>query len=134
MSAVQTAVIGALKANAAMRDVFGTPVRVFDADTEVPYFPYVRLERHESVPNDASLSRGESHTLQIAVMSRRTGLAGAREALRAVQVALAEADWQVEGQHVVLAHTTYADTMRAPGNDTWRGLVRFKMITEEAAE
>ncbi len=134
MSTVQAAVIGALKASAAMRDVFGDPVRVFDADTEVPFFPYVRLERHESVPSDASLSRGETHTLQVAVMSRRSGLAGAREALNAVKGALAEAEWAVAGQQVVLAHVTYADTMRAPGRDTWRGLVRLKMITEEMGE
>ncbi len=133
MSAVQKVVISALKASANMREVFGDPVRVFDADTDVPFFPYVRLERHESVPSDASLSRGQAHTLQIAVMSRRTGLAGAREALNAVKGALAEAEWAVPGHHVVLAHVTYADTMRAPGNDTWRGLVRLKMITEEAA-
>lgn len=133
MSGVEAAIISALKASEAMQAVFGARVRVFDADTDAPYFPFVRLERHESAPAGASLCRGDAHTVQIAVMTRQSGLAGAREALRAVTSALEDAEWSVPARNVVLAHVTYADTMRAPGREKWRGLVRLKMITEEVA-
>ena len=52
----------------------------------------------------------------------------------AVQAALmAGLRWSVAGHHVVMAHVIYADTMRAGDGARYRGLIRIRIISEEAA-
>ena len=73
------------------------------------------------------------HKISIAVTSREGGLMEAKDALSAIRSAVEGLSWSVAGHHVVMAHVIYADTMRAADGEWYRGLIRIRIISEEAA-
>lgn len=131
--AVQAALMELLRANADVQAVFGNPARVFDAETDEPIFPYAQLERHEVTAGGAALVEGHEHCLSVAVFSREGGLRAAKAAVSAMRVAVEGASWTVPGRHIVMAHVVYGDVMRTSDKRAFRGLVRIRIISEEAA-
>lgn len=128
---VQAALMAVLKADPAVADIFGP--RIYDDETEAPAYPFVRLERHECRPAGASLGEASEHVVTLAVSSRDGGVREARAALAALRDAVDAAVWSLPEGRVVLAHVTYSDAMRQADRRAFRGLIRIRMITEEAA-
>tara|TARA_R110001606_G_scaffold30798_2_gene94912 strand:- start:6699 stop:7106 length:408 start_codon:yes stop_codon:yes gene_type:complete len=129
-AAVQAALMAGLRGHAGVVAAFGDPARVYDDETRAPAFPYARIERHESVPTGTG---DIEHKITLAVTSREGGLLDAKDALSAIRAAAEGMDWDVAGHHVVMAHVIYADTMRASDAESYRGLIRIRIISEEAA-
>ena len=130
--AVQAALMALLRADAGVKSVFGVPARVFDAESDEPLYPYVLIERHETNPAGASLVNGIEHRITLAAYSQDYGVRGAKECLSTLRAAVEAVDWSVEGQHVVLAQVVYADAMRTADKRAFRGVVRVRIISEEA--
>lgn len=130
--AVQAALMALLRADADVQSVFGTPARVLDAESEEPLYPYALLERHETSPAGASLATGLEHRIALASYSRDDGVRGAKQCLSALRAAVEGADWTVAGQHIVLSQVIYADAMRTADKRAFRGVVRIRIISEEA--
>ena len=130
--AVQAALMASLRADADVQSVFGTPARVFDVESEAPLYPYALIERHETSPAGASLVEGIEHRITLACYSRDYGVCGAKACLSALRAAVERAGWAVAGRHVVLAQVVYADAMRTADKRAFRGLVRIRIISEEA--
>jgi len=130
---VQAALMDALRADAGVQSVFGDPARVFDAETDEPAFPYAQLETHDLQPAGAALVDGHAHRISLAVFSREGGLQAAKAAVASLRAAVEAADWAVPGWHVVMAHVVYSDVMRTADRRTFRGLIRIRIISEEAA-
>jgi len=130
--AVQAALMAMLRADAGVQPVFGMPARVFDAESEEPLYPYALIERHETNPAGASLVNGIEHRITLAAYSQDDGVRGAKTCLSALRAAVEGADWAVEGQHIVLAQVIYADAMRTADKRAFRGVVRVRIISEEA--
>lgn len=128
---VQAALMAVLKADPAVAAIFGP--RIYDDETEAPAYPFVRLERHECRPAGASLGEASEHVVTLAVSSRDGGVREARAALAALRDAVDAAAWSLPEGRVVLAHVTYSDAMRQADRRAFRGLIRIRMITEEAA-
>lgn len=128
---VQAALMAVLKADPAVAGIFGP--RIYDDETEAPAYPFVRLERHECRPAGASLGEASEHVVTLAVSSRDGGVREARAALAALRDAVDAAVWSLPEGRVVLAHVTYSDAMRQADRRAFRGLIRIRMITEEAA-
>jgi hypothetical protein len=129
-AAVQAALMAGLKRDVGVVAAFGDPPRVYDDETRAPAFPFVRIERHESVPTGTG---DIEHKITLAVTSREGGLWQAKDALSAIRAAAEGMSWDVAGYHVVMAHVIYADTMRASDAESYRGLIRIRIISEEAA-
>ena len=129
-AAVQAALMAGLRTDAGVMTAFGEPARVYDDETRAPAFPFARIERHESLPTGTG---DTEHKISIAVTSREGGLMDAKDALSAIRAALEGMSWDVAGHHVVMAHVIYADSMRAADGERYRGLVRIRIISEEAA-
>jgi len=132
-TAVQAALMAALVADSGVQAVFGQPARVYDDETEAPTYPFARLERHECRPAGASGGDAYEHAITISVTSRYGGLREAKAALAALREAVDAADWSGAGRHIVLAHTIYADVMRRFDRRAFRGVIRFRIISEEEA-
>ena len=122
-----------LRADADVQSVFGSPARVFDAESEEPLYPYALLERHETSPAGASLVNGIEHRITLACYSQDYGVQGAKACLSALRAAVEGADWAVDSQNVVLSQVVYADAMRTADKRAFRGVVRVRIISEEAA-
>ena len=127
---VQDALLSVLKADAGMAAIFGG--RIYDDESEAPAYPFVRLERHECRPAGASLGEATEHVLTLAVSSRDGGLREAREALATLRGAVDGATWTLPEGRIVLVHTIYCDAMRQADRRAFRGLIRFRIISEEA--
>lgn len=130
---VQKALLVLLQTDVGVQAMFGNPARVYDDETRGPDYPYALLERHETRPADAQSIPGTEHTFTLAVLSRYGGRALVREALGALRAAIESTSIVVQGQRAVLAFITYADVLRARDLMAYRGLLRIKIITEEAA-
>jgi len=131
--AVQAALMAALREDAGVQAVFGTSARVYDDETEAPAFPFARLERHECRPVGASGGEASEHVITLAVLSRHGGLHAAKAALGTLRQAVEGADWSGAGRHIVLAYTTYSDVMRQFDRRAFRGVIRFRIISEGEA-
>ena len=127
---MQAALMAGLRGDAGVVAAFGDPARVYDDETRAPAFPFARIERHESVPTGTG---DIEHRISIAVTSREGGLWQAKDALSAIRAGVESLTWDVAGHHVVMAHVIYADTMRASDAESYRGLMRIRIISEEAA-
>lgn len=132
-TAVQAALMAALRMDAGVQAIFGADARIYDDETEAPTFPFARLERHECRPAGASGGEALEHVITLAVSSRYGGLREAKAALGALRAAVEGTDWTGAGRHIVLAYTTYADAMRQFDRRAFRGVIRFRIISEEEA-
>lgn len=130
---VQAALLEALRADAGVQAIFGASARIYDDETEAPAFPYAQLERHECRPAGASGGEAHEHFITISVTSRHGGLREAKAALVALREAVDSAGWAGAGRHIVLAHAVYADVMRRFDRRAFRGVIRFRIISEEEA-
>ena len=131
--AVQSALMAALRGHAGVQAIFGARARVYDDETEAPAFPFARLERHECRPVGASGGEASEHVITLAVLSRYGGVREAKAALAALRQAFEAADWSEADRHIVLAYTTYSDVMRQFDRRAFRGVIRFRIISEEEA-
>ena len=130
---IEAALMDLLRADTGVQAVFGTPARVFDAESDAPLFPYAQLERHEVTPAGAALVDGHEHRLTLAVFTREDRLKGAKAAVAALRLAVEGADWSgLAGVHVVMAHVVYGDVMRTADKRAFRGIIRIRIISEEA--
>lgn len=129
--AVQAALMAALRGDASVQAIFGENARIYDDETEAPAFPYARLERHECRPAGASGGEASEHVITLAVLSRYGGLREAKAGLATLRSAFERADWSGAGRHIVLAYTTYSDVMRQFDRRAFRGVIRFRIISEE---
>lgn len=130
---VAAALLALLKADASVREAFGTPPRIFDNESPLPAFPFLQLDRHEVEPADASCVAGHVHRLTLVVSSRHGGRVEARALVGRIRRAVEETPVVLEGQTVVLQQVVYSDVLRTGDLSAFRGLVRIRIITEEAA-
>ncbi len=126
------AVMDALRMDADVQSVLGQPARLFDNETRGAPYPYAYLERHEQRSVGASLVCGQEHRLTIATYSRHDGLSEAKSLLGALRKAVEAMQVNLTGQRVVLSHVIYNDAMRTRDRRVHRGLLRIRIITEEA--
>lgn len=128
---VQAALLSVLKAHVGAAAIFEG--RIYDDESEAPAFPFARIERHECRPVGASGGEASEHVFTVAVSSRDGGVHEARGALAALREAVDTGDWALAEGRVVLAYVIYSDAMRQADRRAFRGLLRVRIITEEAA-
>ena len=131
-AALERAFLEGLRADPEVQAVLGSPARIYDDETAEPVFPYAELERHEVADRSAGTVAGQAHTLTLGVRSRDGGRAAAKEVLGALRSAAERLDLALAGQRCVLIQAVYSDVMRTPDLRAFRGLVRIRIITEEA--
>jgi hypothetical protein len=130
MQAVEAALIAALQASPAARDVLGSPVRVFAMRPAGAALPYVRIARHEANPLGASETEGSEHRLSLDIITRRLGREEAMRLARIVRDALEVRPDPVGGHRFVLFNPVYTDAFLAADGITGRGLLRVRVISE----
>lgn len=131
-SALADAVLERLRSDAGVQAAFGSPARIFDGESPGAAYPFALLERHESEPAGSAGWAGAEHRLTFIVASRHGGRREAKRLIGLMRAAIETAPVTPPGQAVVLAHLAYADVVRAADRRSFRGLARFRIITEEA--
>ncbi len=128
---IQRDAMAAIRADEDVRRVFGVPPRVYDDETRGPAYPYANLERHETRPAGSAGVAGIEHTLTLSVSSRFGGRAYTKEAVGALRAAVERAEVSPDGQRIVLIYAAYGDVFRTSDQQTFRGILRIRIISEE---
>ncbi|NBC14827.1 MAG: DUF3168 domain-containing protein [Gammaproteobacteria bacterium] len=130
---VTRAVLDLLRADAGLREAFGTPPRIHDGEAGAPAYPFARLETVEESDAGSACVAAKAYRLSISTASRHGGRAYALELVGALRRALETKALEVPGGRVVLQQIVYADVLRSADQRRFRGLIRLKIVTEEDA-
>ncbi len=126
--ALQRAIYAHLLIDAPLQALIGA--RIYDSVPGDADFPYVTLGDALVAAYDTDGARGAEHRLTFNVWSRAGGRSEAKAILGALNAALADAGLTPEGQRLVNLRFLDAETRREPDGATWRGLIRFRAVTE----
>ena len=124
-------VLSALRSDPTLQALLGTPARIFDGETQAAPYPFVLLERYESIDTSASEAVCTEHRLQFASLSDSGGQSEAKQLLNRLRLAVQRMQLSPSGQRVVLIHPTYSDVMRTRNPRFLRGILRVRIHTEE---
>jgi hypothetical protein len=126
--ALQKAVFAALIADAGVGALVGD--RIHDAAPRNAAFPYVTFGDARVADWSTGTEAGEEHRLTLYVWSRERGKAECWAAVEALRAALHEAALDLEGHALVNLRFEAADVGQDRDGITWRGVVRFRAVTE----
>ena len=129
-SALQKAVVGALKGDAAVQALLGG--RVFDRTPEEAAFPHLLIGRCESRPVAAD-GGGVEQRLTLTGVSRFAGSEEAKAVAAAVRACLHEAVLEADGVRTATLRATFADVFRAGDGRRTYAVVRMRAVTEEVS-
>lgn len=127
-SALQKAVLAALKGDAAVQALLGG--RVWDHPPEGPDFPHLVIGRCESRPVAAD-GGGVEQRLTLTGVSRFAGSEEAKAVSAAVRACLHEAVLEADGVRTATLRATFADVFRAGDARRTYAVVRLRAVTEE---
>jgi len=129
-SAVQKALIGWLKDDAAVQALLGDPARIWDEPPRQPGFPHLRIGASQSRAVAAD-GCGIEHALTLHVVSRFGGTEEARAICAAVRARLDGAGLETDGVRTISLRVTFADVFRSADLRRTYGVMRVRAVTEE---
>jgi hypothetical protein len=129
-SALQKALIGWLKDDAALQALLGEPARIWDEPPKTPAYPNLRIGRSQSRPVAADAC-GIEHTLTLHCVSRFAGTEEARAMCAAVRARIEEAVLEADGVKTVSLRATFVDVFRSQDLRRTYGVIRVRAITED---
>ncbi len=128
--ALQDAVLAALKEHSQIQDVFGSKPRILgDLGGAKPAYPYLVIGQHEVRPANASGVSIQDHVIDLQVMTRWGGRAGARDAVSLVQSILDDAALVLQGHNLVWCYVAFSDSLMLRDQQTFKSVVRIKART-----
>lgn len=130
-SALESAILDALAADAEVKASLGEPVRVGELGSPLPAYPYLEIARHTSEPAGGVDAEASEHRVDLVVVSRDACGVQAKAALAAVRAALATAELEMDGWRCVLLLPLFSDATRQRIG-LWRALLRMKAVVEAA--
>ncbi|SDB31582.1 DUF3168 domain-containing protein [Bauldia litoralis] len=128
--ALQKAVFAALVADGDVGAVLGD--RIHDAPPRNATFPYASFGEARASDWSTGTEAGTEHRLTLQVWSRERGKAECWRALEAIRAALDDAALTLDGHALVNLRFEAAETRRERDGITWRGVARFRAVTEPA--
>jgi Protein of unknown function (DUF3168) len=129
--ALESAIIAALNGAADVRALLGDPVRILEATSPKPAYPYLEIARHLSEPAGAAGVEASEHRIDLVVVSRLDGGTDGVRAIAAIRGALAAATVEMAGWRCVLLVPAYSDTLNR-GRGLWRAILRMRAVVEAA--
>lgn len=129
-TALQKALIGHLRGDAAVKALLGEPARIRDGPADEMTFPHLLIGRSESRPVRAD-GGGVEHALTLTVVSRFRGTEEAKAVLAAVRLRLTDAVVEADGVRTMNLRVAFAEVF--PGADGARtfAVLRVRAVTEE---
>ena len=129
-SALQKALIGWLKDDAALQALLGEPARIWDEPPQTPGYPNLRIGRSQSRPVAAD-GCGVEHTLSLHCVSRFAGTEEAKAICAAVRARIEGAGLEADGVKTISLRTTFADVFRSQDLRRTYGVIRVRAVTED---
>lgn len=127
--ALQKAIHARLTTDAAVLALLGGP-RVHDDVPRVPMFPYVSYGQSTVRDWSTGTDDAHEHIVTLHIWTRGQGRKPAHEISGAVETALDQQALAVDGHRLISLRHEFSDVRREDDGETWRGVLRFRAVTE----
>jgi hypothetical protein len=129
--ALQTALYGALAADADVQALLGTPPRIYDAVPRNAAMPYLVLGDDRETDAGTVTGRGSVHRFTVHIWSRTPGHSEAKTIAAAVIAALDAAALSPSGFTLTGPYFLGADYARRNDGRTWHATLSFRALLEQ---
>ena len=126
---LQQAIYAALASNGALTALLGGP-NIFDDVPQRADFPYLTFGRSSIRDWSTGTEEGSEHLLTLHVWSREAGRRQVRQIMSLLRATLHDQPLALTGHHLVNLRHELSEARREPDGDTYRGIVRFRAVTE----
>jgi hypothetical protein len=127
--ALRRALRDGLLPHAPLVEALGGP-KIWDEPPRDAAFPYVTLGEARVTDWSTGSSTGHEHALTLHVWSRQGGQTEAQVVAGEIVAALEQVPLAPAGHRLVNLRFAAADIRREEDGRTWRGVVRFRAVTE----
>ena len=132
MFELQTAVVTALKASAAVQALLGADARVYDDHpVDIPVMPYVTVGEFVTAPFDTKTSIGREATVSLHVWSSYRGRKEAEQVLKAIYDVLHRQTLTVSGYSFILGQFIGSESFIDADGITRHGVCRFRFTLDQ---
>ncbi len=130
LSAIEGALLQALKVASELEESFGAPVRIVEGEDARAAFPFLRLSRHQASPDEPADDGPVDHRLTLELFSRAGGRKEAARLVGLVESAIRSTQLTPEGHRLILFYPVYSDVFLRRDGVTFRGIVRLRALSE----
>lgn len=127
--ALQQSVYAALVDDTTILALLGGP-RIYDDVPQGADFPYLTIGQSTIRDWSTSNEDGDEHTLTLHVWSRENGRKQTHAIMGALREALHDRPLALTGHRLINLRHEFSDARREPDGDTYRGIVRYRAVTE----
>ena len=126
--ALQKAVVAALIADGPVGGLIAD--RIYDATPRQPAFPYLTIGEVRTADWSTATEAGAEHRLTLHVWSRERGKRQCYQIMEAIEAVLHDAALGLDDHALVNLRFEFAEIGRDRDGITYRGVVRFRAVTE----
>ena len=130
--ALQQAIYGALSGDGTLLSLLGGP-RIFDDVPQNEKPPYMTFAQSLVRDWSAGDEDGDEHIITLHIWSEWAGRKQVHEIMAAVRGVLHDADLTLSAHRLVNLRHEFSDARREPGADLYRGVTRYRAVTEPTA-
>lgn len=127
--ALQKAIHAQLTADAGVLALLGGP-RIYDDVPRTPAFPYVSYGQSSVRDWSTGTDDGHEHIVTLHIWARGQGRKPVHEISGAVESALDQQSLTLDSHRLISLRHEFSDVRRESDGETWRGVVRFRAVTE----
>jgi hypothetical protein len=127
--ALHDAIVAALSADHTLVDLLGA-ARIFDQEPKPPPYPYIVLGQTSTRDADADITPTDEHIVTLQVWSRARGRHEVQAIVAAIRTALHDATLSLTGHRLINLRHEFSEARRDADGITFRGLIRFRAVTE----
>ncbi|MCH9806765.1 MAG: DUF3168 domain-containing protein [Alphaproteobacteria bacterium] len=131
--ALQKAVFAALTGDTSLISAIGAG-KVFDDVPRTAEFPYVTFAQSQVRDWATGTDPGHEHVLTLHVWSRENGRREVHEVMDLLISALHEAHLNLAGHRLINLRHEFSEARREADGETYRGIVRYRAVTEPDTE
>lgn len=123
----------ALSDDTKIASAFGTPLRFVTGSEDRAAYPFIRVLRHETRPDAPNADGLLDHRISLEIFSRSGGREEAMRLIGLIADGLRAAELSPSGHQLILFHPVFSDVFLRPDGTTFRGLLRFRALSEPAS-
>lgn len=127
--ALHNAIVAALTSDTALIGLIGA-ARVFDQVPSPTPYPYIVLGQTTTRAADADERPTDEHTVTLQVVSRARGRSESQAIVSAIRDRLHDATLALAAHRLVNLRHEFSEARRDSDGVTFRGLARFRAVTE----
>jgi hypothetical protein len=127
--ALQQSIFARLASDSGLLALLGSP-RIYDDVPQGADFPYLTFAQTLARDWSTGSDDGNEHILTLNVWSQAKGRKEVHEIMGALRTALHDQPLTLSGHRLVNLRHEHSEARRDPDGETYRGIVRFRAVTE----